>query len=86
MDDVTFVHSYVELAILACQEKVLKDLSFYNNATGDPPAFVTTDFCPSDCSGHVTCTHGTCHCAHGYTGDDCLISSLHPPTLYNIVG
>ena len=85
-DDLKFLHSYVEFAIMTCQEFVLSDPSFYNRATGKPPSFITTDLCPSDCSGHGTCIHGTCHCSSGYVGEACGIDSRKPPTLYNIVG
>ena len=83
-DDLEYIHSAVETAIVNCQEYILKNASFYDN-TGKPPAFITSDLCPLQCSGHGTCTKGVCHCNSGFTGDSCSIDSRKPPTLYNII-
>ena len=85
-DSLDFIHSGVEAAVISCQEAVLKNLTFYNNSTGQAPSFITSDLCPSDCSGHGSCVQGTCHYNSGYVGDACVINSRKPPVLYNIVG
>ena len=47
--------------------------------------FITTDLCPSDCSGHGTCKNGTCICHSGFIGEACVIDSRKPPSLDSIV-
>ena len=46
--------------------------------TGTDCSIAPSD-CPSNCSGHGTCTGGKCSCTQGYTGTDCSIAPSDCP-------
>ena len=74
----------MEAAITYCVQTMLRNASNYD-IHGNLPAFISTDRCSNDCSGHGTCVKGTCHCERGYIGKGCDINARIPPEVYSII-
>ncbi|CAH1239237.1 VWDE [Branchiostoma lanceolatum] len=65
-----------------CAEKAYKNVSLYEineNGTAVPPAFITANLCPRQCSNNGQCVNGTCKCDEAYESEDCSIQVGRPP-------
>ena len=65
-----------------CKKNIYKNTSFYQNSEDGELKLDTTfiaSLCPSDCSGHGSCSNATCTCDEFYTAADCSISLKDRP-------
>lgn len=62
----------------SCEEKALKDIKYWNNATGTngtltPPVAIGNNLCPNDCNNQGQCVNSTCVCNQGFESVDCSL-------------
>ncbi|XP_035689592.1 von Willebrand factor D and EGF domain-containing protein-like [Branchiostoma floridae] len=81
-EDFQYVDIIVQQIQAECAEKAYNNVSLYEtneNGTAVPPAFITENLCPRQCSNQGRCVNSTCECNHGYTSADCSIQIGRPP-------
>ncbi|XP_035676194.1 von Willebrand factor D and EGF domain-containing protein-like [Branchiostoma floridae] len=81
-EDFQYIDIIVQQIQAECAEKAYNNVSLYEtneNGTAVPPAFITENLCPRQCSNQGRCVNSTCECNHGYTSADCSIQIGRPP-------
>ncbi|XP_035689590.1 von Willebrand factor D and EGF domain-containing protein-like [Branchiostoma floridae] len=81
-EDFQYVDIIVQKIQAECAEKAYNNVSLYetnDDGTAKPPAFITENVCPRQCSNQGRCVNSTCECNHGYTSADCSIQIGRPP-------
>ena len=74
-----------------CEASVFSNVSLWSqsftpttslSSIFQPPTFVHSSLCLSDCSGHGRCVASQCVCDAGYIGSDCSFSSRVAPRVF----
>ncbi|XP_019635893.1 PREDICTED: von Willebrand factor D and EGF domain-containing protein-like [Branchiostoma belcheri] len=88
-EDFQYVDIIVQKIQAECAEKAYNNVSLYEtteNGTAKPPAFITENLCPRQCSNQGRCVNSTCECDDGYTSADCSIQVGRPPVALRLPG
>ncbi|XP_078693842.1 von Willebrand factor D and EGF domain-containing protein-like isoform X3 [Branchiostoma floridae x Branchiostoma belcheri] len=88
-EDFQYVGIIVQQIQAECAEKAYNNVSLYEtneNGTSVPPAFITENLCPRQCSNQGRCVNSTCECDQGYTSADCSIQVGRPPVALGLPG
>ncbi|XP_066303069.1 von Willebrand factor D and EGF domain-containing protein-like [Branchiostoma lanceolatum] len=88
-EDFQFADIVVQRVQADCAERAYNNVSLYEtneNGTAVPPAFITANICPRQCSNQGRCVNSTCECNEGYTSADCSIQIGRPPVALELPG
>ncbi|XP_078703010.1 von Willebrand factor D and EGF domain-containing protein-like isoform X1 [Branchiostoma floridae x Branchiostoma belcheri] len=88
-EDFQYVDIIVQQIQAECADKAYNNVSLYEtneNGTSVPPAFITENLCPRQCSNQGRCVNSTCECDEGYTSADCSIQIGRPPVTLGLLG
>ncbi|XP_035689594.1 von Willebrand factor D and EGF domain-containing protein-like [Branchiostoma floridae] len=86
-EDFQFADIVVQRVQEDCADKAYNNVSLYEtneNGTAVPPAFITENLCPRQCSNQGRCVNGSCECNKGYESADCSIQIGRPPVAMQI--
>ncbi|XP_066270856.1 von Willebrand factor D and EGF domain-containing protein-like [Branchiostoma lanceolatum] len=87
MEDLQFADVVVQLVREDCAEKAYNNVSLYEtneNGTAVPPAVISQNLCPRQCSNQGVCLNGSCECFNGFASSDCSIQIGRPPVAMQI--
>ncbi|XP_078571571.1 uncharacterized protein LOC144859155 [Branchiostoma floridae x Branchiostoma japonicum] len=81
-EDISYALSAADEIEAECSELAYQNTSLYEtneDGVAVPPAIITSQLCPRQCSQRGECVNGTCQCKEGYTSADCSMQVGRAP-------